>query len=170
MKVTIEPHQNKLRLRWWCPETGERKNLHLGLEESTTTRAFAAIIKTEIENDVKYGYYDPSPLKYRPKTIGKNPTEITTVELFDRFTQHQLKHAELSVMLSARRDRLKPVSDDELVFKSPEGLPIDDRNFNRRAWKTVLAEVGVKYRKPHTTRKTAITNQQFQIQTYSDTS
>jgi integrase len=52
--------------------------------------------------------------------------------------------------------RLKPVSDDELVFKSPEGLPIDDRNFCRRAWKTVLAEVAVKYRKPYTTRKTAI--------------
>jgi integrase len=63
----------------------------------------------------------------------------------------------ISAMLSARRDRLKPVSDDELVFKSPEGLPIDDRNFNRRAWKTVLAEIGVKYRKPYTTRKTAIT-------------
>jgi hypothetical protein len=36
--------------------------------------------------------------------------------------------------------RLNPVSDDELVFKSPEGLPIDDQNFCRRAWKTVLAE------------------------------
>jgi integrase len=47
-------------------------------------------------------------------------------------------------MLQARRDRLNPLSDDELVFKSPEGLPIDDRNFCRRAWKTVLAEVGVK--------------------------
>ncbi|WP_373538785.1 tyrosine-type recombinase/integrase [Chamaesiphon sp.] len=63
----------------------------------------------------------------------------------------------ISAMLQARRDRLKPISDDELVFKSPEGLAIDDRNFCRRAWKTVLAEVGVKYRKPYTTRKTAIT-------------
>jgi integrase len=52
----------------------------------------------------------------------------------------------IAAMLLARRDRLKPVSDDELVFKSPEGLQIDDRNFCRRAWKTVLAEVGVKYR------------------------
>jgi integrase len=60
-------------------------------------------------------------------------------------------------MLLSSRDRLKPVSDDELVFKSPEGLQIDDRNFCRRAWKTVLAEVEVKYRKPYTTRKTAIT-------------
>ena len=63
----------------------------------------------------------------------------------------------VSTMLQARRDRLKPVSDDELVFKSPEGLPIDDRNFCRRAWKTVLTEVGVPYRRPYTTRKTAIT-------------
>jgi integrase len=60
-------------------------------------------------------------------------------------------------MLLSSRDRLKPVSDDELVFKSLEGLPIDDRNFCRRAWKTVLAEVGVKYRRLYNTRKTAIT-------------
>jgi integrase len=63
----------------------------------------------------------------------------------------------VSAMLRARRDRLNPVSEDELVFKSPEGLPIDNRNFCRRAGKTVLAEVGVKYRKPYNTRKTAIT-------------
>jgi integrase len=60
-------------------------------------------------------------------------------------------------MLQVRRNRLKPVSIDELVFKSPKGLLIDDRNFCRRAWKTVLAEVGVPYRRPYTTRKTAIT-------------
>jgi HSP20 family molecular chaperone IbpA len=34
MKITIEKHQNKLRLRWACPETGKRKNLALGVEES----------------------------------------------------------------------------------------------------------------------------------------
>ena len=67
----------------------------------------------------------------------------------------------ISAMLQARCERearhqggrLKP-SNDELVFQR---LAIDDRSFNRRAWKTVLAEVGVKYRKPYTTSKTAIT-------------
>ena len=329
MKVTIENIEGRLRLRWTCPDTGKRKNLALGVDDSTTGRAFAATIKDRIENDAKHGYYDSSLLKYRPLTIGKNASEITTVELFDRFTQHQFKSQGLakssinsryeplkrmlekhlniqaasvdkrravsfadvcgdtltpgtakarimllksawewgrgryqledenpwvgiatrfkpipvqpvaaftkdeakkiiegfrnsryyshyanfvvfrlsmgtrggeasalkwkhisadfssvwigesfsrgvtgstktkkartvnlspsvSAMLQARRDRLNPVS-DELVFKSPEGLPIDDRNFCRRAWKTVLAEVGVKYRKPYTTRKTAIT-------------
>jgi integrase len=37
-------------------------------------------------------------------------------------------------------------------------LPICDRMFNRRAWKTVLAAVGIPYRKPYTTRKTAISH------------
>ena len=329
MKVTIENLEGRLRLRWTCPETGKRKNLALGVDDSTTGRAFAVTIKDRIESDAKHGYYDSSLLKYRPLTIGKNASEITTVELFDRFTQHQFKSEGLakssiesrykpvrrmlekylnvraavvdrrraisfadvcgdtltpgtakarimllksawdwgkgryqladdnpwveiasrfvsipvqpvaaftkdeakriiegfrnsryyshyadfvvfrfsmgtrggeasalkwkhisadfssvwigesfsrgvtgstktkkartvkldpsvSAMLSARHDRLKP-SDYDLVFQSPEGLEIDDRNFNRRAWKTVLAQVGVKYRRPYITRKTAIT-------------
>jgi integrase len=318
MKVTIESHDNRLRLRWSCPETGKRKTLALGMDDSTTGRAFASTIKDRIENDAKHGYYDSTLLKYRPLTIGKNPTEITTVELFDRFTKYQQKHEGISKasidtrykylkvmlekhlniqaadvdrgsvddfvlvcrkikpdtakqriwllkaawdfgkgkyqlpdlnpwdgvadrfksfpvqpvpafskdevkkildgfrnsphyanyfdyvrfrlsmatrpqevrdlkwkhisadfssvwfasnktkkersvlldpsiasMLSARRDRLKPVSDDELVFTSRESLPIDNGNF-RRIWRIVLAEVGVTYRKPYTTRKTSI--------------
>jgi integrase len=328
MKVTIENLEGRLRLRWTCPETGKRKNLALGVDESTTGRAYAATIKDRIESDVKHGYYDPTLLKYRPRTIGKNATEITTVELFDRFTQHQFKHEGLAqssiksryqpvtrmlekhlniqamdvdkrraerfadvcndtltagtakarimllksawdwgkgryqlanenpfqglakrfrslpvkpnasftkdevkriiqgfrdsryyahyadyvmyrfgmgtrggeasalkwkhissdfrsvwigesysrgvtgstktkrartvvmpeaiaTMLKDRKQQLNPQSDDELVFPSPEGLPICDRMFNRRAWKTVLADVGVPYRRPYTTRKTA---------------
>jgi integrase len=316
--VTIELHQNKLRLRWSCPETGKRKNLHLGMEDSDTARGVAASKKAQIQNDIRYGYYDPTLVKYGFRTIGKNPTEITTVELFDRFTKYQQKHEGLSKasidtrykylkvmlekhlnipaanvdkraidgfvlvcrkikpdtakqriwllkgawdwgrgkfqlpdlnpwdgvserfksvpvqpvpafskeevkkildgfrtsphyanyldyvrfrlsmatrpqeirdltwnriaadfssvwfssnktkkgrtvpldpsiasMLSARRDRLKPTSDDELVFTSREGLPIDNRNF-RRIWTIVLADVGVPYRKPYTTRKTSV--------------
>jgi integrase len=327
MKVTIENLEGRLRLRWTCPQTGKRKNLALGVDDSTTGRAFAATIKDWIENDVKHGYYDPTLLKYKPRTIGKNATEITTVELFDRFTQHQFKQEGLAkssiesryqpvkrmlekhlniqavavdkrraisfadvcgdtltpgtakarimllksawdwgrgryqladenpwvglakrfrsvdrqspaafsadevkrilkgfrdsryyahytdfvvyrfgmgtrggeasalkwkhlssdfravwigesfsrgttgstktkkartvvipdtiaTMLKARKEALNPQSDDELVFASPTGLPICDRMFNRRAWKTVLANAGVPYRRPYTTRKT----------------
>jgi integrase len=96
MKVTIENLNGRLRLRWTCPETGKRKNLALGVEDSTTGRAFASTIKDRIENDTKHGYYDPTLVKYRPKTIGKNASEITTVELFDRFTKYQQKHEGLS--------------------------------------------------------------------------
>jgi integrase len=65
---------------------------------------------------------------------------------------------EIASMLQARKELLNPKSDDELVFASPTGLPICDRMFNRRAWKTVLAQMGIPYRKPYTTRKTAISH------------
>ena len=107
MKVTIENLEGRLRLRWTCPDTGKRKNLALGVDDSTTGRAFASTIKDRIESDVKHGYYDPTLLKYKPRTIGKNATEITTVELFDRFTQHQFKHEGLAQ--SSIKSRYQPV-------------------------------------------------------------
>jgi integrase len=55
--------------------------------------------------------------------------------------------------LQALKDELKPDPDD-LVFPSRRGGPIDDHNFRNRAWKSVLKEVGVDYRKPYNTRHT----------------
>jgi hypothetical protein len=77
----VENLEGRLRLRWICPETGKRRTLALGVDDSTTGRAFASTIKDRIENDAKHGYYDSTLLKYRPQTIGKNASEITTVEL-----------------------------------------------------------------------------------------
>jgi integrase len=55
---------------------------------------------------------------------------------------------------------LRPISFDPeaLVFTSPTGKAIDDHNFRNRAWKTVLTQVGVPYRKPYTTRSTLISH------------
>lgn len=47
-------------------------------------------------------------------------------------------------------------SPDDLIFPSPEGLPIDDRNFRNRAWVKMLELAGVEYRKPSNTRHTFI--------------
>ena len=47
---------------------------------------------------------------------------------------------------------------DDLVFPSPKGGAIDDHNFRNRAWKTVLKEAGVSYRKPYNTRHTFISH------------
>lgn len=46
---------------------------------------------------------------------------------------------------------------NKLVFPSPTGRVIDWGGFHRRAWKTVLKKVGVRYRKPYQTRHTFIT-------------
>ena len=57
-------------------------------------------------------------------------------------------------MLKRRMEAQQPKASD-LVFFTPNGLPIDDRNFRRRAWTKVLKAAGVKYRSPYTSRGTA---------------
>lgn len=47
---------------------------------------------------------------------------------------------------------------DSLVFKTPQGAIIDPCNFRTRYWKPILAEVGVVYRVPYTTRHTMISH------------
>lgn len=63
----------------------------------------------------------------------------------------------IAAMLMRRKSELNPNPLD-LVFTTPTGLPINDRNFRRRAWTQALKAVGVPYRKPYTTRSTAISH------------
>lgn len=59
----------------------------------------------------------------------------------------------LSSLLAARHNpNVKP---DDLVFATPQGNAIDDHNFRNRAWKPILQQLGIPYRKPYTTRATA---------------
>lgn len=54
--------------------------------------------------------------------------------------------------------RPSPFNPEASVFTSPTGLAMDDHNFTQRAWKAVLKESGVEYRKPYTTRSTLISH------------
>jgi integrase len=38
------------------------------------------------------------------------------------------------------------------VFLSPKGLPMNDRRFRRRAWKTILTSCHIEYRSPYNLR------------------
>ena len=110
MKVSIETHGRGLRLRWTCPVKGKRVSINAAVEDSPTGRRYAEGMKEQIEEDIKkigLGYYDPTLLKYKPRTIGKNATEITTVELFERFTKHQFKDKGLAQ--SSIKSRYEPV-------------------------------------------------------------
>jgi integrase len=49
-------------------------------------------------------------------------------------------------------------SPNDLVFPTPKGHPIDDHNFRNRAWKTVLSNLDIDYRKPYNTRHTLISH------------
>ena len=46
---------------------------------------------------------------------------------------------------------------DAVVFSSPHGFPIDDKNFCTRIWKPMLEDLGIPYRRPYDTRHTAAT-------------
>lgn len=59
------------------------------------------------------------------------------------------------MLLSRRPSEPDP---EELVFLSPNGKPKNDRDFRRRAWKTILTRLGIPYRKPYTTRHSLISH------------
>lgn len=62
----------------------------------------------------------------------------------------------LQAMLEKRKG--EKVEAEQIVFSSPKGNPIDDHNFRNRAWKSILKNAGVEYRKPYNTRHTLISH------------
>jgi integrase len=68
-----------------------------------------------------------------------------------------LLNSQVSEMLKNQYEAVRPKPDD-LVFPSPSGKFIDSRNFRSRAWKTILEQCHIEYRKPYCTRHTAISH------------
>jgi integrase len=89
MKVAVNSFRSKLRLRWTFE--GKRQCVTLGLVDSLPNRTYAEGKAKQIELDYLSGNYDRTLLKYEPRTIGKTATEISVVELFDRFAQQRFK-------------------------------------------------------------------------------
>jgi integrase len=94
MKIQIENHEGRLRLRWY--DGKKRHTLAIGIADSPIGRSLAQKKKAEIELDWQTGHYDPTVLKYRPRSIGKNASEIFAPELFQKFSDYQLKHTKIS--------------------------------------------------------------------------
>jgi integrase len=94
MKVTIENHNGRLRLRWLYQ--GKRYTLGCGVPATPTGKAIAKQKAAQIELDVSAGYFDVTLLKYKPRTLGKTATEINAAELFQRFSEHQFKEKGLA--------------------------------------------------------------------------
>jgi integrase len=66
----------------------------------------------------------------------------------------------LSSSISQMLQEMKPIdaSPEDLVFKTANGNPINDKSFRNRAWVNVLQERGVLYRKPYVMRATFISH------------
>jgi integrase len=63
----------------------------------------------------------------------------------------------LQAILTERFDLLKPEPTD-LVFPSPVEMPINDRRFRERAWKTILKSCQIEYQTPYQVRHAAISH------------
>ncbi|MDG2990740.1 site-specific integrase [Candidatus Synechococcus calcipolaris G9] len=63
----------------------------------------------------------------------------------------------LAGLLAQVYDRRSPKPDD-LVFPAPHGGSMSDQLFRKRAWKTILDRLGIDYRKPYSTRHTAVSH------------
>ena len=118
MKIRINNHNGRLRLRWH--DGVKLQSLAIGVADSPVGRAQANIKRGEILRDWEAGYYDQTLVKYRPKTIGKNASEITAAELFDRFAANQLKQKGLANFkeqqhMSINVDRLPEENDKQYL-------------------------------------------------------
>lgn len=93
MKVGIQNKEGRLILVW---NDGKRRTMAIGLPDTPPARALAEKTKAEIEWDWHIKQYDPTLLKYKPRTVGKNASEISAPDLFAKFTQYQTKDKKLA--------------------------------------------------------------------------
>jgi integrase len=102
-KIRVNTLKGRLCLRWICPESGRNVSMAFGLPETENNRKEAELLADRIMNDMRYGRYDSTLVSYRPKTIGRNATEISAPEMFDRFTRYQAKQKGLAESSIAAR-------------------------------------------------------------------
>ncbi|WP_310415039.1 tyrosine-type recombinase/integrase [Chamaesiphon sp. OTE_8_metabat_110] len=61
----------------------------------------------QIQKDIAYGNFDNTLLRYKPRTLGKNPTAITAARLFELYADYRAQDRELS---RSSLDRLKGIA------------------------------------------------------------
>ena len=92
--IWIDKKGNTLRLRWLYE--GKRVQLSLGVQDNPTGRAYANTKKAAIEMDIISGHYDQTLLKYKPRKLGANPSEITAVALFEKYAAAMIRDKDLA--------------------------------------------------------------------------
>jgi integrase len=115
----IEPRGKSLIIRWTID--CQRYHISLPNHNHPVGKAAAQMKLAEIEKDILSGHFDPTLLKYKPRKSGKNPTEITAVELFGKYIDYRKKEGSLSHSsigrLKAIASKLKQLFGDKLAEK-----------------------------------------------------
>lgn len=85
LKVSVETYRKKLRLRFTY--RGKRSCISLGIKDIPQNRAYAEILKSNIERDIILNNFDETFVRYKPGMIGSSATELNCPELFKRYTK-----------------------------------------------------------------------------------
>jgi integrase len=93
-KIWIEPTGKTLRLVWYYQ--GKRQRLSLGVADNPIGRALANKKMADIKIDLESGHYDETLLRYKPRKLGANPTEISAVDLFEKYVIHYKKNHDIA--------------------------------------------------------------------------
>ncbi|MBT9159566.1 MAG: Tyrosine recombinase XerD [Dehalococcoidia bacterium] len=100
MKVSVEVlASGRVRLRWYYQ--GRQCVLSTGTKNSPVAIASAKRLAGLIEADILSGNYDPTLLKYKPRT-GKRGTVVSAVELWQHYTKAMQTDKALSASAMGR--------------------------------------------------------------------
>jgi integrase len=128
MKITIENHGGRLRLRWLYQ--GKRLTLSCGVPDSSAGQGMAQMMAGRIKADIESGNFDMTLLKYRPRLLGKNASEISVVALFQKFADYKLKDCGVSARsIETRYKPLLKYIERSLNYPAHEITEAKARNF-----------------------------------------
>ena len=123
-KIWIEPTGKTLRLVWYYQ--GKRQRLSLGVADNPIGRALANKKMADIKIDLESGHYDETLLRYKPRKLGANPTEISAVELFGKYVIDYKKNREIAhgsgLRLKAIASKLEQFLGDKQANKVTESV------------------------------------------------
>lgn len=145
-----------------APFTAEEvQRILLGFERSSYYSYYLPFVKFLFGTGVRTG----EAIGLRWKHISSDFSnawigEIITRGLHRSVKTNKARNIPLSNSVQQLLRELHPatLSEHNLVFPSLEGCAINTDNFRCRAWKSVLKEAGVPYRKPYNTRHTFISH------------
>ena len=123
-KIWIEPTGKTLRLVWYYQ--GKRQRLSLGVADNPIGRALANKKMADIKIDLESGHYDETLLRYKPRKLGANPTEISAVDLFGKYVIHYKKNHDIAhgsgLRLKAIASKLEQFLGDKQANKVTESV------------------------------------------------
>jgi integrase len=123
----IEKRGNSLLIRF--SHDGKPYSFSLPKHNNPIGQAAAKLKIAQIEKDIAYGNFDTTLLRYKPRKMGKNPTAITAVELFEKYIPHYQQERGLShgsgLKLEAIASKLNHLLGDKPAEKVTESVAKD---------------------------------------------